>query len=375
MKKLLLIGAGHAHAEVLRQFALQPAANAAITLLSPQALAPCAAMLPGLVAGIYTHAQCHIDLRALAAKAGIELMLDRAAGLDLEGRLAHTAGGRKLEFDFVSIDIGAVPFAAEVPGLRRFALLARPTEVFLEGWERVRELAREGGLSRLTMVGGDVRAVELMLAMQYRLREELAPAAFAACGFSIVTAAARLLDSLPPAAGLALEALCVARGISLVRGATVILVERGGLLLSNRARLTSDITVWSDGATPARWLAASGLACDEQGFMLIDASLRSPGNKRVYGAGDCSVSTTDQFPATPGRAVLQGAALAASLRLALAGEPPLPAAGAAAGVGLISLGSRQAIAVHGPLVRTWPRWLIWRFRDWRDRHWMTRFRL
>ena len=373
MKKLLLIGAGHAHAEVLRQFALQPAANAAITLLSPQALASSAAMLPGLVAGLYKHAQCHIDLAALAAKAGIALVLDRATALDLERRLALTGGGREFEFDFVSIDIGAMPFAAEVPGLRRFALLAWPTEVFLEGWERVRELAREGGLSRLTMVGGDLRAVELMLAMQQRLRRELTPAAFADCGFSIVTAAARLLDSIPEAAGLALEALCVARGISVVRGATVVLVERGGLLLSNRARLASDITVWSDGATPARWLAASGLACDERGFMLIDASLRSPSDKRAYGAGDCSVSNTAQFPLAPGRAVFQGASLAASLRLALAGVPPQPAASAAVGRTLISLGARQAFAVRGADVQTWPRWLIWRCKDWRDRRWMARF--
>ena len=54
MKKLVLIGGGHAHVEVLRQFGLQRTPDAEITLVSPDRHTPYSGMLPGLVAGHYT---------------------------------------------------------------------------------------------------------------------------------------------------------------------------------------------------------------------------------------------------------------------------------------------------------------------------------
>ena len=375
MKKLLLIGAGHAHVEVLRQFSLQPAANAAITMVNPQRRMTYAGMLPGLVAGHYAAGQCQVDLGPLARKAGIELMADRVVTLDAEGRVATTASGGQLEFDFASIDIGVTPFAPEVPGLRRFALLAKPVEVFLEGWERVRELAREGGLTRLTVIGGSAVAVELMLAMQHRLRRELPPPVFGDFGFSIVTEGPRLLDELPEQLGLAVEALCVGRGISLMRGATVRLIERDSLLLSNGAQLASDITVWASGAYPARWLAAAGLACDMGGFMQTDASLRSLSHKRIYGAGDCSMPAQQLRPPIGSCGLPQGPALAANLRQALASQPSLPWAPPQDERAMLSLGARQAFGVRGAVMLRTPHWFNWRWKDWTDRRWVGRFRV
>ena len=374
MKKLLLIGAGHAHVEVLRQFSLQPAANASITMVSPRGFMLYAGMLPGLVAGHYEAGQCQVDLARMAQKAGIELLADRVVGLDAQGRVAMTGSGRGLEFDFASIDIGVTPFAPDVPGQRRFALLAKPVEVFLEGWGRVRELAREGALSRLTVVGGSAAAVELMLAMRYRLQRELPQRVFGDFGFSIVTEGPRLLADLPDQLGLAVEALCVARGISLLRGATVKLIERDGLLLSNGAQLASDITVWASGAYPARWLATAGLACDMGGFMQTDASLRSLSHKRIYGAGDCSIPEQHLRSPIGICGLPQGPALAANLRQALAGQPSLPWAPPIAERAILSLGGRKAFGMRGAAILNSPHWFNWRWKDWSDRRWVSRFR-
>ena len=374
MKKLLLIGAGHAHVEVLRQFSLQPAANASITMVSPRGFMLYAGMLPGLVAGHYEAGQCQVDLARMAQKAGIELLADQVVGLDAQGRVAMTGSGRGLEFDFASIDIGVTLFAPDVPGQRRFALLAKPVEVFLEGWDRVRELAREGALSRLTVVGGSAAAVELMLAMRHRLQRELPPRVFGDFGFSIVTEGPRLLADLPDQLGLAVEALCVARGISLLRGATVKLIERDGLFLSNGAQLASDITVWASGAYPARWLATSGLACDMGGFMQTDASLRSLSHKRIYGAGDCSIPEQHLRSPIGICGLPQGPALAANLRQALAGQPSLPWAPPIAERAILSLGGRKAFGMRGAAILNSPHWFNWRWKDWSDRRWVSRFR-
>ena len=100
MKKLLLIGGGHVHVEVLRRFALRREPDVAITLLSPHRHTAYSAMLPGLVAGHYRFEEAHIDLEPLARWAdGRDIRPDlivwattaaaapwiRESGLDVDG--------------------------------------------------------------------------------------------------------------------------------------------------------------------------------------------------------------------------------------------------------------------------------------------------
>ena len=301
MKKLLLIGGGLAHAEVLRQLAGSATANAEVTLVSPRRQVLQSGMLAGLVAGHYGHAQCHIELAKLARAAHAVLVDERVVGLDPAGNRARLAGGRVLEFDLASIEVGAAAPAPRVPGLREFALLARPVELFLEGWVRIRELMVEGTLRKLTVIGGDAAAVELLLAMRFRLARELPAAILAECGFSIVTAGARLLEAWPQPLAEAVEAECAAQGISLLRGATVVAVERDTVVLSNGARLASDITVWAEDGHPAAWLVASGLDCDAAGCMQVDQTLRSTSHPQVFGAGHCAALPERPGDAIPGR--------------------------------------------------------------------------
>ena len=363
MKKLLLIGCGEAHAEVLRQLAANPAANADIALVAPSCNLLFSARVPALVAGQLGDADCHADLSPLVRSAGVRHVADRVAGLDLEARIAVTAGGAELEFDFVSIDVGAVSMDPDVPGLGNFALLARPVDVFLQGWERVRELANEGALSRLTVVGGGVEAVELLLAMHFNLRRTLSPEAFAACGFSIVAEGERLLGTLPESIGRAVETTCLARGISLLRGAAVVEVERAAVRLSNGARLASDITVWAAGTRGARWLGVSGLACDPRGLPRVDAHLRSTSHKRVLVAGNGASAEAREMPSNGSQ---DGPLLAASLRQALAGEPPVAAPSARPPIRFVTLGSRDALAARGEVALKAPSWLLWRYKNWLD---------
>lgn len=368
MKRLLLIGGGPAHAEVLAAMARSATANAEITVIHPRRLMPWAPLLPGLIAGHLRHEECHYDIAALARAAGAAFVEEPVAAFDANAQVAVTGDGREWPFDLASLDVDASSLAPAVPGVRQNALLTRPVHVFLEGWERVVELVAEGRLRRITMVGGDAPAVALFLAMQQRVRATVAPDLFATLGFGLVTPGARLADSGPHALSEALEVVCQARGISLLRGSAVTEVAADGVQLANGARLASDVTLWADGCHAPTWLAATGLACDMHGAVEVDAQLRARSHPHVFAAGDCATAAGD--------AVRTGwpALLAANLAAALAAQPLGIAPAAPAAPQWIDLGTREAIGVAaGRLRLTW-RWWWWRRMERAARKALARYR-
>jgi len=72
--RLVLIGAGHSHLEVLRIFGLLRPAGVAITLVDSQRRATYSGMLPGLIAGHYETNQIQIDLDRMCGFAGARFL-------------------------------------------------------------------------------------------------------------------------------------------------------------------------------------------------------------------------------------------------------------------------------------------------------------
>lgn len=367
MKRLLLIGGGPAHAEVLVALAQAATANAEVTVIHPRRQMPWTPLLPGLVAGHHAHEACHYDLAALARAAGAAFVEEPVVAFEADARMAVTGDGREWPFDFASLDVDASTLAADVPGVRQNALLTRPVHVFLEGWERVVELVAEGALKRLTFVGGEAGSVGLFLAMRERLRAQVAAERFAALGFCLVTPGARLCETGPHALSEALESVCLARGISLLRGSAVTEVAPDGVQLANGARLASDVTIWSQGRHAPRWMSASGIVCDEAGAVQVDPQLRSRSHPHVFAAGDCA---TGEGPAQPA----QPALLAANLAAALAAQPLAAAVPTTDPPLWIDLGTREAVGVVAGRARLNWRWWWWRRMDQSSRKALARYR-
>jgi selenide,water dikinase len=110
--RLVLVGGGHSHVEVLRSLGLQrrsaagaprsssgsPAASwpadLRVTLVSRSRWTPYSGMLPGWAAGHYSLRECHIDLQRLADFAGAKLLVAEAHGLDTQ--VGRSLGPRQL---------------------------------------------------------------------------------------------------------------------------------------------------------------------------------------------------------------------------------------------------------------------------------------
>ena len=173
MKELVLVGGGHAHVEVLRDFAAHPDDGRRVTLVTPHPWLTYSGMVPGLFAGHYEIDECTIDLRALAERAQARIEQTSVIRVDTSDREVVCDNGARLHYDVLSLDVGIAPYTVGLRGVESHAVLMRPLEKAVKGWNDVIVRARDGSIGAVTVVGGGAAGVEVALAMEYRLRQEL----------------------------------------------------------------------------------------------------------------------------------------------------------------------------------------------------------
>jgi pyridine nucleotide-disulfide oxidoreductase family protein len=356
-RRLLLLGGGHAHVQVLDALARAPLAGVQATLVTPFARQMYSGMVPGLVAGHYAAQDCSIALAPLAAAAGGTLHLAAAVALDAAARRVSLSDGRVLDYELLSLDIGAQIDRETIRGAREHALWVRPIEDFI---------ARLDARCAPVVVGGGAAGVELALALAWRLRQR----GDGASRVSLVVGGAWPLPAFAPRVQQrALRALA-ALGVTLWPQRCVA-IEADHLRLADGTRVTCDLPLLAIGASAPRWLAGSGLALDREGFIATGPTLQSLSHAEVFAAGDVATRGDAPRPKSGVHAVRAGPPLAANLRRWLEGAPLLTHRPQTRTLYLLSCGERRAIAAWGG----WSaegRW-VWRWKDHIDRGFVARY--
>nr|WP_302479762.1 FAD-dependent oxidoreductase [Roseicella sp. DB1501] len=358
-----MVGGGHAHLGLLHGLALRPEPRLRVTLLAAETAPLYSGRLPALLAGLYPPEACRIDLRRLAAAAGARLLPGRAVSLDAGMRRLLCADGAILSYDLLSLDIGSVarpppPGGGEVLPVRPIGSLPARLGAALAGLPP--------GPARLAVIGGGAAGIELAFALRRRLRR-----AGPAPEVLLLPGAALLPEAGGQARRLVARALA-ARGIAVIAGAEVIASGFDGLLLADGRRIPASLALLATGAAAPAWLGGSGLALDPQGFVAVDAALRSVSHPEVFAAGDIAAVLPHPRPKAGVFAVRQGAPLLANLRRVARGAAPRPFHPQRRALALIGTYDGVAIALRGRLAIE-GRWLWW-LKHWLDGRWIARFR-
>ena len=339
MKRIVLAGAGHAHAVVLASLAKNALYGAAITLVSPEARPLYSGMLPGVLAGHYRPEEARIDFADLAARAQCDFVEDSLAAIDAASRSVTLEGGRRLPYDFLSLNVGS-RVDASAPGAAQHAVAVKPFEN-LAGLDAARHVA---------IAGGGAAGVELAMALRHR---------------GVVVTVYSERDAFEgKAAGRVRKALR-RRGVDYRRGMRADAVEPGPVVVSGSSRQAFDLVLWASGAAPLPMFAGSGLALDERGFVRVDETLCSVSHPEVLAAGDCAAVGEAKNGV---HAVRQGAVLADNLRCLVRGLRPQPYRPRDKALLILTCGARYAIAMRGD----WSaegRW-VWWWKNWIDRRWL-----
>ncbi len=378
VKDLVLVGGGHSHLSVLKQFAMRPVPGLRLTLITRDIHTPYSGMLPGYIAGHYSYDETHIDLRPLAQFAHARIYHAEVEQLDLANQQLICPDRPPIHFDIVSINIGSRPGTLHIPGADRYTLPVKPIDRFLTQWQSLSDAITHADINaeqpfHLAIVGGGAGGVEMALATQYRL-QHLLKANKRSDQFlhiDLYCDSETILPTHNKQVRKRFNRILKQRGIQLHLRHFVEQVNADTLVCRHHQSYPANAVLWVTSASAPAWLAEAELDVDDKGFICVNDYLQSTSHKQVFAAGDIASSVHHPRPKSGVFAVRQGPPLAHNLAQMIQGKPLKAYIPQKNFLGLITTGNQYVIASHSfwSLEGAW----LWKIKDWIDRRFMKKF--
>lgn len=367
MKRLVLLGGGHANVKVIADLRELPLPGWDVHLISPFPRQIYSGMLPGWIAGHYELEDCAIRLNELTASAAIAFHRTAGVHIDLGKSAVVCADGSEVHFDALSIDTGPVASLNALPGAREHALSVRPIEGFVQAWpELVDRILGRCRRFDLAVVGGGAAGAELAFAIHRRAMRD----GWSHLRLTLLGSGMWPMDGAPASARMGVANALARKGIAWMglRRARSVFCDH--IVFEDGEILGFDACLMANGAAAPTWPRASGLATDADGFISVGPTLQSTSHGNVFAAGDVA-AYHDRRPKSGVFAVKAGPILSANLRAYCNGSALQHWRPQARALYLISTGDRSAIAAWGRW--SWHGRWVWDWKDRIDRRFMARF--
>lgn len=370
MQRLLLIGAGHAHAFVLEAFAKRPDSNVALTLVSDTTSAAYSGSVPAWLAGESTLEATQIDVVALSQRANARLILSPAKAFNARARYALLANGDRIDFDVASFNVGSTLTLPQQHGDQLPRLLAmRPLNMLHQRWQTLQNDVQQlphGSIQCVVGVGGGAAGCETLLSVLAQLRKQRPDIHWQG---HLLSASHELLPGAGQLPRWLMQRALSRAGINVHRQVRGNALVDGGVLTHCNLIIRADIVLWATGAVGHHWLADT-LPLDKLGFIRVEKTLEVSEQPGIFAAGDCAAFT----PALPNAgvyAVRMGPFLAENLRRACHNEPLVNWQPPKRILALIGTGDDRAIASKGSfgVAGKW----VWQWKKRIDARFIARF--
>lgn len=366
MKRLVLVGGGHAHLFVLEKLARAPIRGAEVVLITPNRYQNYSGMLPGWIAGHYTLEQCRVNLQPLVQASGVQMIEAHVTAMNADTRTLTLEDGQQVTYDFLSLDIGSETQTEGLSKLGGRLLPVKPLDDFFAQWPEIQKKAINQKDYALVVIGGGAAGVELAFAAQYALKR-----AGAQGNVTLVVSPSGMLKGHHASVRRRVLAYARKAGIVLCHQAAKGVVD--GLQFSDGHRIYADQVIAATGAKPLSWLRQSGLSLNQQGYILVDACHRTQSHPEVFAVGDTCARTDVHMARSGVHAVMVGTVLADNLYTVLADSTaqirdyqPRNSS-----LYLLACGPKYAIASWGRI--SFEGQWVWQLKDWIDQKFVKRF--
>jgi len=315
MKKLLLVGGGHAMMPTIRHIRQHVSDSVQITLVSDHPYLYYSGMVPEFLGGVYTENQVRLDLVSLCERHGIDWVHGRAVRLDAQKKEVYTQDGQVHYGDVIAFDVGSMTPGANLGS----AIVAKPLHYIKALADQLEDMMHSNSPHAIAIVGGGAAGVEVALNIAHRFR---------VAGISdririrLFEGNDRVLPTFPK--GLSKDALraLIDAGVQVELSSRPEIIDRS-ILKTALGEHHFDAILWSTGTIGPSFFRQAGLQTNDRGFVKTDRQMRVLGHKDIFAAGDSAlVSGYEQLARIGVHAVKQGPILIHNLSDAINEKEP-----------------------------------------------------
>ncbi len=365
IKRLVFVGAGHAHLYSLAHLDRFTRRGISVTVISP---APFwySGMGPGLLSEQYEIEDATVDIQAMVESRGGRFIEDRVTSIHADKHYVMTSGGEQLPYEALSLNIGSeVATAHANTGCNRL-FTVKPVSRFLEMRKHILNFGAAHTV-RILIVGGGPAGCETAAntrALCFRHDYK--------ASIRLLTEGERLLPGLTTAAGEQMEAWCRKNDIAVQTGRRVSGFSDNALVFEDNSREEADIMVLATGVQPPDLLKYSDLATNGEGALLVDNHLQSRSHPDVFGGGDCICFQPRPLMRVGVYAVRQGPVLFKNLLVSLLGGRTRIFKPQKQFVLILNLGDETGLLVRGKFVASGR--IAFRIKQWLDKRYLSQFK-
>ncbi|MBX6394156.1 MAG: NAD(P)/FAD-dependent oxidoreductase [Alicyclobacillaceae bacterium] len=240
------------------------------------------------------------------------LRVARVTGIDQKKRRVHLEDGA-VDYDVLIVALGSETEFFGIPGLKEHSLQLWGFESALAIRQRVENIvktAKGKNARRIVIGGGGLTGVELAGELAEWVPKLCLSQGVPRDAVPIVLLEA--MDTILPMLDVTLQrqALHILRekGVDVRTQAKLIEVKSGQVVIEGTPPLEYALLIWTGGVRGNAVLGESGFEIDRKGRVPVDATLRPPGERRVFVIGDCAA-----FPGPDGRPLPPTAQLATQM--------------------------------------------------------------
>jgi selenide,water dikinase len=366
VKKIILLGAGHANLEVLKALNTEETAENKFVLISPTQSIQYSGMIPRLIMGEIQPSQLSVAVKDFAEKKGVEFVQGRASQIDLTMKQVKLEDGQKLNFDVLSINIGGSPGKIETQCPHNTVYL-KPFTEFFEKWHSIQGLCSSCRKIAFVIVGGGAAAVEIAIALKLRLMRNNAKSSTV----HLVTRGNRICQSYKEPISAELLKSILALGIKVHFNEDIESIPDKYLTLKNGEKIKFDYIFVSTPNQPAILDIQPKPKQDSSGFYLSDKKLQLA--PLVFIAGDCAnINGISNLPKSGVIAVHEGRMLVKNIRSGLSEGELLEFDASSKTLNILVDGESSARLIWGDA--TFSGKIAMKIKNWIDNKYMKKFR-
>ena len=366
MKKLVLIGAGHAHMVTMANIDVIQNQGHLVTVIGPDPHHYYSGMGPGMLGTTYTPADIRFNTKENVESQGGTFIQDKVCRIDPATKELQLASGDKISYDVLSCNAGSYVDRTMIKGDDTDIFSVKPIATLLAAQARLVSLAQEEEPSKVAIVGGGPSSCEiagniLQLTSAHGLTP---PAIHIFCRHKFMGRFARRIRRL------AMDSL-LERGVFFHEGCQVTSINKGQIHLANGPTAKADIIFLATGVKPSPIFADSGLTIGPEQGLLVNRFLQCPAHPDIFGGGDCIYFADSPLDKVGVYAVRQNQVLYHNLLAALNNTPLTPFKPGGKYLLIFNLGQGQGLLHKGWF--TFSGRVAFFLKDYIDRKFMARF--